>query len=98
MTGVSFLAKSSNPTTLAVSLEELDKSRYTALVPVQAGEVWQEHVVELSQFALDQDSADENGQLDPGQLGTLSIADVSGIMGVEQSNTLWLDDVLLRLR
>lgn len=98
MTGVSFLAKSDNPTTLAISLEEPDKSRYTALVSVQASQTWREYVVELSQFALDRDSTDENGHLDPGRLRMLSIIDVSGIAAAGQSNTLWLDEILLRLR
>ncbi len=95
---ISFRVKCDVDCILAVSLEELDKSRYSAPVILKGAEDWQTVNVELEKFNLDGDSKDENEQLDGGVLKNLTIADISSMIGLKEPRTLYLDDIVALVR
>ena len=81
--------------TLAVSVEEKGKARYTKLVEVPAGEEWTQVTIPWEEFALDKDSKDDNGKLDPEQITSLTLADPTGLAGQPEDRkvVLGLDGV-----
>lgn len=98
--------RSSVPTMCLLSLSEKDGSNYmTAFASL--GDVWQDIAVDLSEFKLTDDSQDENGLLDPGQVGGLGIIDASSFLlqmaaqvpflvpPATGPRKLWLDDVAI---
>jgi len=90
--------KTSVPTMLAWVLSERDGSRYMATVPTAAGE-WKQVRLGLSDFALDNESTDENKQLDGGQVNSMGFLDVATMFGggaaagEANQRTLWLDGI-----
>jgi hypothetical protein len=87
--------RSEAATTLMVGLKEKDGSQYNYPLPVTAGQEMHVADLPLTEFKLGDDSTDENGKLDLGQVSELQIMDMSGILGQPVGhNTLWLDDIL----
>ena len=87
--------KSSVDISLMLTLEESDKSRYGLQVPVGGMQPWQRLMVNHTQLQLADDSEDENGQLDPDQVKSLSLLDFSALTtSQDRQNTLWIDDVI----
>lgn len=81
------------------SLEEKDGSRYQQMVDAKTGDGWKQLTFPLAGFTLADDSQDENGRLDPGQLKDLGLMDPAGIFGADvgQAMTLWLDEISFSL-
>ena len=94
--------KTDLPTPLVIAVQEQDKSSYHAFVCTPANQ-WTEVALDLSELGLTEDTQDENNKLDPEQIVSLTIADLSNLPGEvgralghklgEQH--LWLDDVAL---
>ncbi|MBM3499644.1 MAG: hypothetical protein FJX74_13370 [Armatimonadetes bacterium] len=81
--------------TVIISAKERDDSEYTQMIELTAGDELQPYDLDVAGFSLNDDSADENGQLDLTQLKELSIADVSVLAGKPVPvNTLWIDDLV----
>ncbi len=81
--------------TLLIGLKEDDESEYNVMVPVEPADDFTVVEFALADFALSDDSGDENGQLDIEQVSEFSIADVSFMAGEPAGyNTLWIDDIL----
>ena len=91
-------------TVILVALNEADGSSYNTTFSSLPGR-WQEIALDFTEFALGDDSTDENGQLDPDQVETVVIADAVAMLATlaEQipfliapdmsPRMLWLDDV-----
>jgi len=77
---------------LVLGLVERDGSSYQHVIRTLPGE-WKCFEVSYHQFFLSDDSKDENGRLDPGEVGTLVIADAGGFLpGAGGERTLWIDE------
>ena len=80
--------------TYLLALEEKDGSRYQTMVTLKAGDGWRELEYFLSNFALADESQDENGKLDPDQVKQVGVADLSALLGgAVGENVLRLDEV-----
>ncbi len=80
--------------TLLLELKETDESKYHARATLAGTGQFEEVNVPLTDFALADDSTDENGRLDLDQLKEFLIADLSGALGTPTgANTLWLDNL-----
>ncbi len=80
---------------LVLTIEESDGSRYSLSVPVGGVQSWQRLIINYTQLRLGDDSQDENGQLDPDQVKSLGLVDLSALTTLQETqNTLWLDDVI----
>jgi len=80
---------------LVLTIEESDGSRYSLSVPVGGVQSWQRLIINYTQLRLGDDSQDENGQLDPEQIKSLVLVDLSALTTLQETqNTLWLDDVI----
>jgi hypothetical protein len=91
--------KSSVATTLAVSFEEMpdrtdDESSYHHPFPVQPGE-WEEVVLPLNQFTLDQEKKDDNHQFDLNEVKTMYIVDAGAVFGQTDGAEIWVDGIVL---
>ncbi|NPV49115.1 MAG: hypothetical protein HPY69_19400 [Armatimonadetes bacterium] len=98
--------RTSVPTLCLLSLTERDGSNYMAAFS-SLGQVWQDIALDFSEFQLSDDSQDENGLLDPGQVGGLGLIDASSFVLQMAANIpflvppeagsrkFWLDDVAL---
>lgn len=87
--------KSSVDISFLLTLEESDKSSYTLQVPVGGMQPWQRLMINYTQLRLGDDSQDENGQLDPDQIKSLTLVDLSALTTFQDSQSaLWLDDVI----
>jgi len=97
LTGISqlvFCARAGQQLTLAVSLQEADKSVYTATAQVPSGQ-WTQVALPLTAFKLGDDSRDENHRLDLDQVNNVQFIDPTAILtGADSANTLWLDDIM----
>lgn len=103
---VSFAVHTSGSTPLVVALNEEDKSSYLAVVWSPAGD-WHKVELALFDFHLSDDSSDENGRLDPGQITVVAIADAGMLVRMLSEQglpftapppadmTILLDDVVL---
>lgn len=81
------------PVTLLVGLKERDGSEYQAVLQLDTQDRWDLHRLSPTDFALDEDSEDENHTLDSDQVREISFADVTGIFQqIAGENTIWLDD------
>lgn len=81
--------------TILVGLKEADESEYRVMLQLPAGEDLVESEWLIAEFALGDDSLDENGKLDLDQVTEFSIVEASAMMGeAAGQNTLWIDDVL----
>jgi hypothetical protein len=79
---------------LGVSVEENDKSRYSGIVQVPAGK-WQQFVLPLRDFTLDDDSQDPDAGLQPEKIRSIQFLDATALIaGKDTANSLWLDEVM----
>lgn len=84
-------AKSSR---MVVTLEEKNGAKYALPFAIPGDSVPIHRVFPLSEFALDENSKDENNQLDISQVKSLSISDATGALGLpKQKNTLWIGPI-----
>lgn len=81
--------------TYIVNLEEKDGSRYDKTVELKAADGWTSLSLPLADFTLANDSPDENGRLDAGQLKQVLVADATSLLGGAEAPSvkLWLDEV-----
>ena len=98
-----FFARTTDQTVIMVALVEADGSSYNTGFTSLADR-WQEVSLDLGEFNLGDDSADENGQLDPGQVNAIMVADavtmfallaekIPFIIAPDMSpRMLWIDD------
>lgn len=87
-------AKSSR---MVVTLEEQNGAKYALQFAIPGDSDPIHRVFPLSEFALDENSKDENNQLDITQVKSLSITDVTGAFGLpRQKNTLWIGPIRLQ--
>lgn len=97
-----FWLKTSQAGALVVVLTEGDGSSYHAALYSPA-ETWQHVYLSLDRFQLGDDSFDENGQLDAGQLQGVGFLDVSFFLAAmmnqpvpKRERKLWLDELEFR--
>lgn len=89
-----FSARAGADTRLVVSLEESDKSRYSALVELPASN-WQQFTVRLRDLKLDDESVDPDEGLQLDKVRNLQFVDASSIISDKDSaNSLWLDEIM----
>ncbi|MBC7288361.1 MAG: CIA30 family protein [Armatimonadetes bacterium] len=75
-------------TTLLLQVEEKDGSKYNHVLQLGAGQEVDE-VIAWPNFTLDDQSTDENGRLDPGELKSVLLGDATGIFtGKGRKNVL----------
>jgi hypothetical protein len=103
---VRFWVRSSEPALVLVAMDEADGSSYHSGF-MSLPDTWQEVALGLPEFRLGEDSTDENGRLDPGQVQGVGILDATGFIAqlAEQApfllapeltpRMLWLDDLAL---
>lgn len=105
-----FAVRAKLRTPLIVALNEQDGSSYNRPITVEPGE-WRRVKLFWRDFALQDDSTDENGQLDGDQIGAVAFVDASFFLaalsemaapaGINlpkidvSENELWLDDIRL---
>ena len=90
---VSFRVRTAEPSEIVLALEERDRSRYIFSIETEACR-WQQVEAPVALFNLTEDTSDENGRLDAGQLnGWLFVADLDNFTGLKSGRqTLWIDD------
>jgi hypothetical protein len=95
------------PVTLGVMIEEKeneeegrDKSGFSAIRNLKGGGEWETIEIEAGEFTLNDDSSDENGVLDGGELSMLGVIDASAVAGGVQTpaNVLLIDEVVATVR
>lgn len=74
-----FWLKTAVPTVMLVVMNEKDESSYH-LAFFSLGGAWQEISLDFADFALGEDSQDENGQFDPAQLAGVGLVDAAGML------------------
>jgi hypothetical protein len=90
---LSFKVWSREQTLLAVVLEDLDKAKFHALVPLKAN-AWNDIFLTTDQFELNDDSPVKKNKLEAARLGpTLGIVDMGIKVGNAQDNLLKLTDL-----
>ena len=90
---IAFQVRSEHDAWLAAGLMEHDESSYVHPFQVTSGE-WIEKEIPLEAFILGEDSDDENWRLDPDQVFTFFIADISSFAGgAEGPNAIRVDDL-----
>lgn len=87
--------KISNDGSVVVSLEEKDGSRYQKIVELKSDDGWKSLTFAFGDLTLADDSQDENGKLDAGDIKQISIADLTHLIGGGEvaENKLWIDEV-----
>lgn len=81
---------------LLIQLEEDDKSKYNNMIELTAGDEWTDLEIALDDFELEGDSADENAQLDPGQIKSAVFINPTAALTNQPLNCeLWLDEISL---
>jgi hypothetical protein len=80
---------------LAVSVEGKGKARYSTQVKLVAGDGWKRFDLPWSDFTPDQQAPAGAGELDPAEITSLTLADVTAMIGEagEGKRSLWLQDV-----
>lgn len=95
---LSFWIKSQHATHLGVFLTERDDSGYGHRLELPVGQ-WKRVALNSKQFLLDTSNAgnkDENGRLDVGQIGWITIVDFAGLFSREKAKgSFYLDDFRL---
>ncbi|MBI2300262.1 MAG: hypothetical protein HYU66_15170 [Armatimonadetes bacterium] len=94
MRSIHFWARPSADTVLFVVLGEEDGSSYRTLLRLPANE-WTDVHTSLDRFRLGDDSSDENGRLDPDEVRTFGLADLSMFVAppnAPEARQLYLDD------
>ncbi|HEX7899629.1 MAG TPA: carbohydrate binding domain-containing protein [Planctomycetota bacterium] len=81
--------------TYIVNLEEKDGSRYDKVVELRAADGWTAFAAAFGEFALAQDSQDENGRLDGAEIKQIVVADATALLGGAAADEvrLWIDEV-----
>jgi hypothetical protein len=94
-TSLELWLKTSADGTYLVNLEEKDGSRYDKTVALKAADGWTSLRLPLGEFALAQDSQDENGRLDAAEIKQVLVADATTLLGGPEAAEvrLWLDEV-----
>jgi hypothetical protein len=99
-----FWLRSSEPTIVLAAVTEADGSAYHSVL-MSLPDRWQEVALDFGEFRLGDDSTDENGRLDPGQIRSLGIVDAAGFLAQMAAQVpflmspelgprvFWLDDV-----
>lgn len=91
-TGLSFNIASRQGTKVLVQVEETSGGKYNAMADLTGGEKAEIITLPFSGFTPADDSHDDNGKLNPEQIKSVMIIDVSGMMGgAQQANTLWMN-------
>jgi hypothetical protein len=84
---------------LIIQIEEKDGSKYNHAIMPDDSVGWRNLDLDLKALALSDDSKDENGMLDPGQIKEISILDASAFVGGGQGDTtIDLDAISFRLQ
>ncbi|MFC1945741.1 glycosyl hydrolase 53 family protein [Chloroflexota bacterium] len=79
---------------LLLAVTEADGSAYSLVLPVDEAAP-AEHTVSFAGFSLHQETEDENGQLDPGQLATLTLVDISAAISAAGPNRVSIEEIVL---
>lgn len=99
---VRLVVSSELPITLVVTVEEkenpaqgVDKSNYVANRVLAGGGKWETIEFSRDDFRLSDDSSDENGMLDGGQLTMIAVVDGSAMLGgtPTPANTIMIDEI-----
>jgi hypothetical protein len=90
--GIRLRVKSHALPTLYIQVQEEDNSRYGIEATLTARDQWETLQFGLLELPLAAGSEDENGQLDPDQIKSVLVLDVSGADD-PAVRTLWLDDI-----
>lgn len=91
---ISFSVAAAKATHLVVQVEETDGGKYNSTVEVAGGNAVQSVDLPFTGFTAGDDSKDTNGTLDVPLIKSITIIDMSGVMGgPEQSNTLWVGPI-----
>ena len=84
---------------LVVQVKEKDDSEYQSLIMPDDSTGWRSLDLALTDFRLSDNSKDENGMLDPGQIKDLTILDASALLALPGGETtLELDAVSFTLK
>ena len=94
---IHFWIKTNNTRMLVLILGEKDKSLYQTNFYLPANR-WQEIRLNLNEFQLWKDSVDENNKLDAGQIQSIGIFDLTGLLvnisaDLQGKGQLWIDDL-----
>ena len=77
-----------------LGVNEADGSAYSVVLPLGAARPV-EHTISFAGFGLNGNSEDENGQLDRGQIASLGLVDISGVIAAPLSNQVAVDEITL---
>jgi len=94
-TGIRFDAKVDFVSTIVASVEEADGSSYLRMLEPSPTAEWQTFEIPFGDFALSDDSQDENRRLDVDQVTHIMFGDAGGMMQRYGVNGLWLDNLVL---
>lgn len=85
--------------TFVVGVEEKDGSRYQQVFELKAADGWKALSLGFGSLSLADDSQDENGKLDAGDIKQIAIADITTLAGGQEvdENRLWVDQVQFSL-
>lgn len=88
--------KCSADCTLIVQLAEDDESKYNKQVELSPGDEWADLELAFDEFELEENGADENGELDPDQIKSIGFINATALLTNEAHHCeLWLDEVSL---
>ena len=92
--------RTSHDGTYIVNLEEKDGSRYDKTVELKAADGWTSFAAAFGEFALANDSQDENGRLDGAEIKQVLVADATALLGGPAADEvrLWIDEVRFILK
>ncbi len=94
MKKISFSMAAAGATRLLVQVEETDGGKYNAQVEATGGNAVQSVDLPFAGFMAADDSKDTNGTLDVPLIKSITIIDMTGVMGgPEQNNTLWIGPI-----
>lgn len=102
MKSLRFWLKCTSATAFMVGLNETGGANYQASVYCPSGS-WQEVVLNLDEFLLDEPSKDGNGKLDLDEIESFHLADLGSFLvrmlaDIQGPRILWLDDVVFSSR
>lgn len=94
---LSLWIRGTKPTVFALACVEEDGSNYVTMFRAPADR-WQQLKCDLADLNLSDDSTDENGRLDPGQIRYLLLTDLDTLVVqkaavTHPSRTVWIDEV-----
>lgn len=89
-------AAADKATTLLVQVEETSGGKYNGFVALEDGRVVKEATIKFSEMTASDDSKDDNGKLDPGQIKQLVLIDGAFLTGSPGRNALWVGNVRAR--